>query len=269
MLSKAEEIVVITAVHCSTSATVFSFFQSLSCRCCWSSLTWSLNSTWRSEQLLYSYWIYFQAKRDFPPNYNHANYHLAKVAVLLNTLKSLHPNNHLWSLHTELQFSGWELAPTGKKNNDYSYSYYSNSLIHNIIMVLVTMGALRSLQRQKTIFHTGHSVKKRSVNCWYVFPGMRDIWGGALSGGGDGFEVGVLTYIVFFASGVWTQISQTCSLLSFRYLSGRVFVLNLKPGSQAYVDKFICPGDIIDEINGTSLRNSKNGQVSSNMQCSI
>lgn len=53
--------------------------------------------------------------------------------------------------------------------------------------------------------------------------------------------------------------------LSLRYLSGRVFVLDLIPGSQAHVDKFICPGDIIDEINGTSLRNSKNGQVSSNM----
>uniref|UniRef100_A0A3B4BB27 Uncharacterized protein n=1 Tax=Periophthalmus magnuspinnatus TaxID=409849 RepID=A0A3B4BB27_9GOBI len=45
------------------------------------------------------------------------------------------------------------------------------------------------------------------------------------------------------------------------YLHGRVFVLELTPGSQAYVDKFICPGDIIDEINGTSLRNSKNGQA--------
>ncbi|XP_076027937.1 uncharacterized protein LOC143017161 [Genypterus blacodes] len=46
-----------------------------------------------------------------------------------------------------------------------------------------------------------------------------------------------------------------------RYLSGRVFVLDLTPGSQAQVDKFICPGDIIDEINGTSLRNSNNGQA--------
>lgn len=46
-----------------------------------------------------------------------------------------------------------------------------------------------------------------------------------------------------------------------RYLSGRVFVLELIPGSQAHVDKFICPGDIIDVINGTSLRNSKNGQA--------
>ncbi|XP_068439424.1 uncharacterized protein si:ch211-250n8.1 [Clinocottus analis] len=46
-----------------------------------------------------------------------------------------------------------------------------------------------------------------------------------------------------------------------RYLSGRVFVLELIPGSQAHVDKFIYPGDIIDEINGTSLRNSKNKQA--------
>ncbi|XP_029312788.1 uncharacterized protein LOC115024986 isoform X2 [Cottoperca gobio] len=46
-----------------------------------------------------------------------------------------------------------------------------------------------------------------------------------------------------------------------RYLSGRVFVLDLTPGGQAHVDKFLCPGDIIDEINGTSLRNSKNGQA--------
>ncbi|XP_037836741.1 uncharacterized protein si:ch211-250n8.1 [Kryptolebias marmoratus] len=46
-----------------------------------------------------------------------------------------------------------------------------------------------------------------------------------------------------------------------RYLSGRVFILELMPGSQAHVDRFISPGDIIDEINGTSLRNSKNGQA--------
>ncbi|KAM6963922.1 uncharacterized protein LKV04_019888 isoform 2-T2 [Tautogolabrus adspersus] len=46
-----------------------------------------------------------------------------------------------------------------------------------------------------------------------------------------------------------------------RYLSGRVFVLELIPGSQAHVDKFISPGDVIDEINGTSLRNSKIGQA--------
>uniref|UniRef100_A0A669F7K8 Si:ch211-250n8.1 n=1 Tax=Oreochromis niloticus TaxID=8128 RepID=A0A669F7K8_ORENI len=49
--------------------------------------------------------------------------------------------------------------------------------------------------------------------------------------------------------------------LVLRYLSGRVFVLDLMPGSQADVDKFICAGDIIDEINGTSLRNSKSGHA--------
>lgn len=47
-----------------------------------------------------------------------------------------------------------------------------------------------------------------------------------------------------------------------RYLSGRVFVLDLTPGGQADFDKFVCRGDVIDEINGTSLRNSKSGQVS-------
>ncbi|XP_056152626.1 uncharacterized protein si:ch211-250n8.1 isoform X4 [Lampris incognitus] len=46
-----------------------------------------------------------------------------------------------------------------------------------------------------------------------------------------------------------------------RYISGRVFVLELLPGSQAQADKFICPGDVIDEINGVSLRNSRTGQA--------
>ncbi|XP_029384127.1 uncharacterized protein LOC115060362 isoform X2 [Echeneis naucrates] len=46
-----------------------------------------------------------------------------------------------------------------------------------------------------------------------------------------------------------------------RYLSGRTFVLDLVPGSQAHADRFVCPGDIIDEINGTSLRNSSCGQA--------
>ncbi|XP_011616845.2 uncharacterized protein isoform X2 [Takifugu rubripes] len=49
--------------------------------------------------------------------------------------------------------------------------------------------------------------------------------------------------------------------LVLRYLRGRVFVLDLTPGSQADFDKFICRGDVIDEINGTSLRNSKSGQA--------
>ncbi|XP_019902125.2 uncharacterized protein si:ch211-250n8.1 isoform X2 [Esox lucius] len=46
-----------------------------------------------------------------------------------------------------------------------------------------------------------------------------------------------------------------------RYLSGRVFVLQLLPGSQAQVDQCVHPGDIIDEINGISLRNACNGQA--------
>ncbi|KAG7261746.1 hypothetical protein CRUP_021355 [Coryphaenoides rupestris] len=47
-----------------------------------------------------------------------------------------------------------------------------------------------------------------------------------------------------------------------RYLRGRVFVLEMLPGSQAQVDRFLSPGDIIDEINGVSLRNSRIGQAS-------
>lgn len=62
------------------------------------------------------------------------------------------------------------------------------------------------------------------------------------------------------------QPAASLACLSLRYLGGRFFVLDLTPGSQAHMDKFICPGDIIDEINGTSLRNSKNGQVSSTVQ---
>uniref|UniRef100_A0A8C9R4L1 PDZ domain-containing protein n=1 Tax=Scleropages formosus TaxID=113540 RepID=A0A8C9R4L1_SCLFO len=46
-----------------------------------------------------------------------------------------------------------------------------------------------------------------------------------------------------------------------RYLGGRVFVLDLIEGSQAQVDRFVLPGDIIDEINGVSLRNASNGQA--------
>lgn len=38
-------------------------------------------------------------------------------------------------------------------------------------------------------------------------------------------------------------------------------MLDLLQGSQAQVDMFAEPGDIIDEINGISLRNASNGQV--------
>ncbi|XP_061764794.1 uncharacterized protein si:ch211-250n8.1 isoform X3 [Nerophis ophidion] len=44
-------------------------------------------------------------------------------------------------------------------------------------------------------------------------------------------------------------------------LGGRVFLVDMIHGRQAHVDNFICRGDIIDEINGTSLRNSKHGQA--------
>ncbi|XP_055032995.2 uncharacterized protein [Misgurnus anguillicaudatus] len=46
-----------------------------------------------------------------------------------------------------------------------------------------------------------------------------------------------------------------------RYLDGRVFVLDLLKGSQAQADMFAEPGDIIDEVNGISLRNASNGQA--------
>ncbi|KAK3529492.1 hypothetical protein QTP70_031733, partial [Hemibagrus guttatus] len=46
-----------------------------------------------------------------------------------------------------------------------------------------------------------------------------------------------------------------------RYLDRRVFVLELLRGGVAQADMFAEPGDIIDEINGISLRNSNNGQA--------
>ncbi|TSZ26380.1 hypothetical protein Baya_14204 [Bagarius yarrelli] len=46
-----------------------------------------------------------------------------------------------------------------------------------------------------------------------------------------------------------------------RYLDRRVFVLELLRGSLAQADMFVEPGDIIDEINGISLRNSSNRQA--------
>ncbi|XP_056626915.1 uncharacterized protein si:ch211-250n8.1 [Triplophysa dalaica] len=46
-----------------------------------------------------------------------------------------------------------------------------------------------------------------------------------------------------------------------RYINGRVFVLDLLKDSQAQADMFVEPGDIIDGINGISLRNASNGQA--------
>ncbi|XP_049615879.1 uncharacterized protein si:ch211-250n8.1 isoform X2 [Syngnathus scovelli] len=47
----------------------------------------------------------------------------------------------------------------------------------------------------------------------------------------------------------------------FSYLNGRVFLLDMISGGQAHVDQFLSRGDVIDEINGTCLRNSKSGQA--------
>ncbi|XP_017953362.1 uncharacterized protein LOC100486003 isoform X2 [Xenopus tropicalis] len=46
-----------------------------------------------------------------------------------------------------------------------------------------------------------------------------------------------------------------------RYHEGRVFVVELLPGSQAEVDEIVLCGDILDEINGVSLRYAYNGQA--------
>ncbi|OCT62977.1 hypothetical protein XELAEV_18044071mg [Xenopus laevis] len=46
-----------------------------------------------------------------------------------------------------------------------------------------------------------------------------------------------------------------------RYLEGRVFVVEVLPGSQAEVDEVVLCGDILDEINGVSLRYAYNGQA--------
>ncbi|XP_063816656.1 uncharacterized protein LOC135055958 [Pseudophryne corroboree] len=46
-----------------------------------------------------------------------------------------------------------------------------------------------------------------------------------------------------------------------RYQEGRVFVIEVLPDSQTEVDEVVLAGDIIDEINGVSLRNAPNGQA--------
>ncbi|KAM6245155.1 uncharacterized protein LJ264_010896 [Porphyrio hochstetteri] len=46
-----------------------------------------------------------------------------------------------------------------------------------------------------------------------------------------------------------------------RYVDGRVFVTEVLPESQAEVDEVVLAGDILDEINGCSLRNAYSGQV--------
>ncbi|XP_041342612.1 uncharacterized protein LOC121363898 [Pyrgilauda ruficollis] len=46
-----------------------------------------------------------------------------------------------------------------------------------------------------------------------------------------------------------------------RYVDGRVFVTKVLPESQAEVDEVVLAGDILDEINGCSLRYASPGQV--------
>ncbi|XP_054833409.1 uncharacterized protein LOC129328396 isoform X2 [Eublepharis macularius] len=51
-----------------------------------------------------------------------------------------------------------------------------------------------------------------------------------------------------------------------RYLDGRIFIIDLLPQSQAEVDEVVLVGDVIDEINGFSLRNACNGQAGTVLQ---
>ncbi|XP_064378652.1 uncharacterized protein LOC112982470 [Dromaius novaehollandiae] len=46
-----------------------------------------------------------------------------------------------------------------------------------------------------------------------------------------------------------------------RYVQGRVFVTEVLPESQAEVDEVVLAGDVLDEINGCSLRNAYSGQA--------
>lgn len=67
--------------------------------------------------------------------------------------------------------------------------------------------------------------------------------------------------VVIYCTNSKAALNQLWCSPVHRYLNGRVFVLNLLRGSQAEVDRFVQLGDIIDEINGISLRNANNGQV--------
>ncbi|KAF4797353.1 hypothetical protein TURU_073729 [Turdus rufiventris] len=51
-----------------------------------------------------------------------------------------------------------------------------------------------------------------------------------------------------------------------RYVDGRVFVTKVLPGSQAEVDEVVLAGDILDEINGCSLRYASPGQAGAMLQ---
>lgn len=159
------------------------------------------------------------------------------------------------SLPTELQFFGRELAFTGIKNIKTDWSIHSLHYHSSNNMPVETVHRMKDISFFKP-----------------VFPGVRDIWRGSLSGVGIGFQVGPFKDSLPYFSSPFLLVNCIAALsaptpththtpLSLRYLSGRVFVLDLISGSQADVDKFIRPGDVIDEINGISLRNSKSGQV--------
>ncbi|XP_072098462.1 uncharacterized protein [Mobula birostris] len=51
-----------------------------------------------------------------------------------------------------------------------------------------------------------------------------------------------------------------------RYTDGRIFVTEVVPGSQAEADECVQAGDIIDGINGISLRNAKGGEAQTVLQ---
>ncbi|XP_071429716.1 uncharacterized protein [Pithys albifrons albifrons] len=51
-----------------------------------------------------------------------------------------------------------------------------------------------------------------------------------------------------------------------RYVEGRVFVTKVLPKSQAEVDEVVLAGDILDEINGCSLRYAHSGQAGAVLQ---
>ncbi|OXB81119.1 UNVERIFIED_CONTAM: hypothetical protein H355_005049 [Colinus virginianus] len=54
--------------------------------------------------------------------------------------------------------------------------------------------------------------------------------------------------------------------LVVRYVDGRVIVIEVLPGSQAEVDEVVLAGDVLDEINGCSLRNAHSGQAGTVLQ---
>ncbi|XP_064322930.1 uncharacterized protein LOC135315905 isoform X1 [Phalacrocorax carbo] len=54
--------------------------------------------------------------------------------------------------------------------------------------------------------------------------------------------------------------------LVLRYVDGRVFVTEVLPESQAEVDEVVLAGDVLDEINGCSLRNAYSGQAGAVLQ---